>query len=160
MGRYGLGMGLLASPTLGLCRERTWTHPRPIPTANIYGIGMRLAPSPTRSQDRKSVTDLVGDGTSPIPVPYCLSELDGNWSRPIPDKVLRAGIPIAPSPTHTDPFLNPGRRAFTTYFSTENHPLLKKIWEMGNEGMNITSRTSRNVLRESVIWISHRLQQA
>jgi hypothetical protein len=44
----------------------------------------------------------IGDGASPIPVPYSPSELDGDGSRPIPDKVLGSGMPVAPSPAHTD----------------------------------------------------------
>jgi hypothetical protein len=103
---YGSGMWLLASPTPVLHRGCCWTHHRPI-TGPQYGIGMGLAPSPTRSLGR--YTDprtLSGMGASPIPVPFFRRYMDG---------ILGSGMPVAPSPTNTDPFLNPRHNTSTLY---------------------------------------------
>jgi hypothetical protein len=44
--------------------------------------------------------------------------LDGDRSRPIPDKVLGSGMPVTHSLTHTDPFLNPRRLTCNSNTST------------------------------------------
>jgi hypothetical protein len=98
MSRYGSGMGLL-DPCLSDTRRPVWDKD-----------GTRPLPDAVCGRESRS-WDLIGDGASPIPVPYRPSVLEGEGSRLIPDKVLGSGMPVAPSPTHTDPFHNP-KRAF------------------------------------------------
>jgi hypothetical protein len=106
MGRYWSGMGLLASPTPVLRRGWCWAHLRPI-TGRQYGIAMGLAPSPTRSLGR--CTDprtLSGMGlVASLSHTFC-RYMDGGRSWRIPDGILGSEKPVAPSPTHPEPFLN------------------------------------------------------
>jgi hypothetical protein len=112
MGRYGSGMGLLASPTPVLRLGWCWTHLRPI-TGRQYGIGMRVARSPTRSLGRyPDPRTLSGMGLVLSLSHIFRRYMDGNGYWPIPDGILGSGMPVDPSPTHTDPFLNPRRNGW------------------------------------------------
>jgi hypothetical protein len=68
--------------TLGTCRGWAWTHLRPLPTANM-GLRWDYLHPRRGSTTRFRLTDLVGDGASPIHVPYWSLVLDGDMSWPI-----------------------------------------------------------------------------
>jgi hypothetical protein len=105
MGRYGSGMGLLASPTPFLRRGCCWTHPRPILTASMgqgwgqphsrrrTGVGMGQAPSPsTLSMYRMGPCPTnpipVQDGTVPIPVKFGHGPDGSHFALPHPGRAL------------------------------------------------------------------------
>jgi hypothetical protein len=106
--RYGSGMGLFASPTLvpwsGTGLDASPSHRRPVWERD----GTSPIPDEVRGTESRP-WDIVGEGASHIPVQYWPSVLDGDGSRLIPDEVLGSGTAVAPSSTHSDPFLNPER---------------------------------------------------
>jgi hypothetical protein len=109
MGGYGIGDGATGIPDprtlLRMGLDLSLSN-----TDGQYGTGMGLALSLTTQQGRYIIAGTSsGMGLVPSLSHTGRRYWTGMESRPTPNKVVGSGMPVAPSPTHTVPFLNPKR---------------------------------------------------